>query len=90
MANQLYMVVEHCKDAAAVYLRFREHGRMAPEGLMYVSSWVDERLQICFQIMQTHDRSLLEEWMAKWSDLTEFDVYPVMTSKEAEKITPLL
>jgi hypothetical protein len=91
MPNQLYMVVEHFKDAPAVYRRFRERGRMAPEGLVYVSSWVDEKLERCFQVMETDDRRLLDEGMANWSDLTDFEVYPVITSKEAaEKIGPRL
>ena len=91
MRNQLYMVVEHFKDAPAVYRRFRERGRMAPEGLVYLSSWVDEQFERCFQLMQADDRSLLNEWIAKWSDLTQFEVWPVMTSEEAaEKIRTLL
>jgi hypothetical protein len=89
--DKFYMVVEHFKDAPAVYRRFQERGRMAPEGLVYVSSWVDEKLERCFQVMETHDRRLLDEWMANWSDLTEFEVYPVITSNEAaEKIGPRL
>jgi len=91
MRNQLYMVVEHFKDAPAVYRRFRERGRMAPEGLVYLSSWVDEQFERCFQLMEADDRSLLNEWIAKWSDLPQFEVWPVMTSEEAaEKIRTLL
>ena len=91
MANQLYMVIEHFKNAPAVYRRFRERGRMAPEGLLYISSWVDEKLERCFQLMETEDRRLLEKWMANWSDITDFEVYPVITSKEAaERMTPRL
>jgi hypothetical protein len=89
----LYMIVEHfkSKDAVPIYRRFRERGRLAPEGLTYVSSWVDEKMERCFQIMETEDRVLLEQWMAHWSDIVEFEVYPVMTSKEAvEKISPRL
>ena len=89
----LYMIVEHFKnkDAVAVYRRFRDLGRLAPDGLTYISSWVDEKLERCFQIMETDDRALLEQWMAKWSDIVEFEVYPVITSKEAvEKIRPRL
>jgi len=71
------------KDAAAIYRRFRERGRMAPDGLTYVSSWVDEKLERCYQLMETQDRALLDQWMANWSDLTDFEVYPVITSKEA-------
>ena len=81
----LYMVVEHFKggDPLPVYRRFRDHGRLAPDGLEYVSSWVDEKLATCFQLMETDERILLDEWMAKWSDIVEFDVYPVMASKDA-------
>jgi Domain of unknown function (DUF3303) len=83
MPTKLYMVVEHFKDARAIYRRFRERGRLAPEGLRYVSSWVDERVERCYQLMETDDPGLLDQWMANWNDLTEFEVYPVITSKEA-------
>ncbi|MDQ3651391.1 MAG: DUF3303 domain-containing protein [Acidobacteriota bacterium] len=89
----LYMVVEHFKnqDALPVYRRFRERGRLAPEGLIYISSWVDERLQRCFQLMETDDRNLLDQWIANWSDIVDFEMFPVMTSQEAtEKIAPYL
>jgi len=78
-----YMVVEHFKDAPAIYARLRERGRMMPEGLVYVSSWIDEKLERCFQLMETDDRALLEVWIANWSDLMEFEIYPVVTSREA-------
>ncbi len=83
MPGKLYMVVERYKDAVAVYRRFREKGRMAPEGLTYVSSWVDEELERCYQVMETSERRLLDRWMDDWKDLVEFEVHPVMTSKEA-------
>jgi len=87
----LYMVVEHFKDTIAVYRRFREQGRMAPEGLRYISSWVDKRMQRCYQVMETDDRQLLEQWMANWKDLVDFEIHPVMTSQEAaQKIAPQL
>jgi hypothetical protein len=81
----LYMVVEHFKnkDAVAVYRRFRDSGRMMPDGLLYVSSWVDEKLERCYQLMETHDRRLFDEWMANWNDLMDFEVHPVVSSKEA-------
>ena len=93
MPNKLYMVVEHFKnnDAVAVYRRFRDSGRLAPEGLRYVSSWVDETMERCYQLMETHDRGLLDQWMANWSDLVDFEVHPVITSQEAaERIGPRL
>ena len=79
------MIVEHFKngDPLPVYRRFREHGRLAPEGLRYVSSWVDEKLERCFQLMETDDVSYLNEWICNWSDIVEFDVYPVISSEEA-------
>lgn len=87
------MVVEHFKnkDAVPVYQRFRDRGRMAPQGLVYVSSWVDENLERAYQLMETADRTLLDQWMANWSDIVDFEVFPVLTSKEAaEKIAPSL
>jgi hypothetical protein len=83
----LYMVVEHFRnqDPGPVYKRFAGQGRLAPEGLHYISSWVDDRLQRCFQLMDAPERELLDQWMAHWSDLVDFEVYPVITSQEAAK-----
>ena len=89
MAETLYLIIERFKnrDPAPVYRRFRDQGRMAPEGLSCVSSWVEHDLTTCYQIMQTADRGLLDQWMAKWKDLVEFEVHPVITSAEAaEKV----
>jgi hypothetical protein len=85
MTAMLFMVLERFRDGNAipVYRRFRERGRLTPDGLSYVDSWVDESLRICFQVMRTDRRELLDEWMARWSDLVEFEVYPVITSAEA-------
>jgi hypothetical protein len=93
MAKTLYMIVEHFKDkdAVPVYRRFRDHGRLAPEGLVYISSWVDRQFERCYQVMEAENPELIAEWIANWSDLVEFVVYPVITSKEAaEKIAPKL
>jgi Protein of unknown function (DUF3303) len=81
----LYMVIENFRDgdAVPVYRRFREKGRLAPDGLRYVASWVTADLRRCFQIMDCDDPSLLRQWMAHWEDLVEFDVMPVVTSAEA-------
>lgn len=84
----LYMIVEHFKndDPIPVYRRFRDRGRLAPDGLQYISSWVDEKLEHCFQIMETADRNLLDQWITNWSDIVAFDVFPVISSKEAADI----
>jgi predicted RNase H-like HicB family nuclease len=79
-----YMVVETFKRGAApVYERARSRGRLLPAGLEYVDSWVDATLGRCFQLMETDDRRLLDEWMAAWEDLVEFEVVAVLTSAEA-------
>jgi len=81
----LYMVVEDFRngDALPVYRRFRDEGRLTPEGLGYVASWVTEDFRRCFQIMECDDVSLLAQWTARWEDLVEFEVIPVITSAEA-------
>lgn len=89
----LYMIVEKFRhgDPVPVYRRFRDRGRLAPEGLQYISSWVDENLEICFQLMETENRALLDEWMSNWEDITDFETYPVITSAEAAaRVTPRL
>jgi len=81
----LFMIVERFRngDAAPVYRRFRERGRLAPEGLIYVSSWVDANMDRCFQVMETDDRALIDQWIANWADIVDCEVIPVITSKEA-------
>lgn len=82
----LYMVVErYVAGPQPVYERAATHGRMLPEGLAYVDSWIvdDGRLDRCFQLMETDDPTLLDRWCERWSDLTEFEVFPVLKSDEA-------
>jgi len=81
-----FMVIERFRhgDAAPVYARFRERGRLAPEGAKYKSSWVDESFQVCFQVMEADSRSLLDEWIANWEDLVDFEVIPVVDSATAQ------
>ena len=89
----LYLIIENFRDgqAAPVYRRFRERGRLAPEGLRYVSSWVTHDLTRCYQVMECDDRSLLDEWIANWRDLVDFEVQTVMTSADAvTAVTPSL
>ena len=84
MAATLYLVIEHFRHGAEpVYRRFREQGRLAPDGVTYIGSWIDTPVTRCWQIMQADDRTLLEKWMANWSDLVDFEVHEVITSAEA-------
>jgi hypothetical protein len=79
------MVIERFKQGnpVPVYRRFRDRGRLAPEGVTYINSWVDASLEHCYQVMETDDRRLLDQWMANWSDLVDFEVHPVITSADA-------
>ena len=89
----LFMIIERFKnrDPVPVYRKFRDKGRMAPEGLTYVSSWVTDDMDRCYQVMECDDRRILEEWMTRWSDVTDFEVIPVVTSAQAvERIAPRL
>ena len=81
----LFMVIEHFRPgrASEVYRRLRERGRMAPEGLRYVASWVDMDYRRCFQVMETDNEALLKEWTTNWDDLVDFEIVPVRTSAEA-------
>jgi hypothetical protein len=80
----LYMIIEHFRNGPApVYARFRERGRLAPDGVTYVNSWVTSDLQRCYQIMECDDRALLDIWLSKWADLVDFEVHPVITSADA-------
>ena len=80
----LYMVVEHFKQGATpkIYRRFREKGRMMPDGLEYVSSWITADLTICYQLMQTEDARLFPLWTDNWKDLMDFEIVPVRTSAD--------
>ena len=84
----LFMVVEHFKPGKApeIYRRFRERGRMAPEDVKYVASWVDQGFQRCFQVMEADSETRLREWTQHWDDLTDFEIIPVRTSVEAMAI----
>ena len=89
----LFMVIERFegRDAKAVYRRLREQGRGAPDGLRYVDSWIEANLHRCFQLMECDDARLLQQWVAFWSDLAEFEIVPVVPSAETRQtMEPLL
>jgi hypothetical protein len=81
----LFMVIERFKggDPLPVYRRFREKGRLAPEELRYISSWVTADMTACYQLMEADDRAPLDAWISRWADLVDFDVHAVITSQEA-------
>ena len=78
------MVIEHFRDqnAKAVYARFREQGRLMPDGLTFVASWVAADLSRCFQVMECADVTLLQRWVAEWADLVAFEIVPVCPGKD--------
>ena len=82
----LFMVIErYTHGPAPVYRRAAEKGRMLPDGLRYIDSWIvdDGTFDRCFQLMQTDDPSLFDVWLANWRDLGEFEVIPVINSSDA-------
>ncbi|PMB51579.1 hypothetical protein CEN39_14505 [Fischerella thermalis CCMEE 5201] len=84
----LFMVIERFKDGKAkeIYRRLQEKGRMMPEGLKYVDSWVEINFDRCFQLMECDDPSLFQEWILQWQDLGEFEVIPVVSSKQTAEV----
>ena len=84
----LFMVVERFRDrdAKAVYRRFRDQGRMMPDGLKYVGSWIEANFDRCFQLMECDDTRLLMEWVLQWGDLVEFEGVPVSPSTDVREL----
>ena len=84
----LFMVIERFRPGQApeVYRRFRDRGRLAPDGLRYVASWVDLAFERCFQVMEADSEAVLAEWTANWSDLVDFEIVPVLTSADAAAV----
>lgn len=80
------MVIERFKDAKAVYRRVREKGRILPEGLKCVGSWVEADCNRCFQLMECDDASLFQTWIVQWQDLIDFEIVPVVESKQTTKV----
>lgn len=78
----LFMVIETFKPGkkALVYERYREKGRMLPQGLIYIDSWVETGSDRCFQLMQADRVECFDEWIANWNDLVEFEIIPVEIS----------
>lgn len=90
----LFMIIERFKDndMIPVYRRVRESGRSLPAGLKYVDSWIEPNFARCFQLMETDDARLLQEWVLGWRGLgVTFEIVPVVPSKETrEVVAPFL
>lgn len=89
----LYLVIEHYRggDPVPVYRRFRDRGRLMPAGVEYRGSWITADLGHCYQVMECDDRALLDQWIANWRDIVDFEVMPVITSAEAQaEVSPRL
>ena len=86
----LYMVIEQFKDAPAIYRRLREKGRMMPDSLTYIASWIDTDMKVCYQLMETDDFTLFQRWTENWDDLMEFKIVPVRTAAETAAIVEKL
>lgn len=83
----LYMIIERfypgkIKD---LYKRFHEKGRMMPEGVSYINSWINKDVSICYQVMESSSEEKLQEWISHWNDLADFEIIPVITSAEAKE-----
>lgn len=84
-----FMVIERFvnSDPGPIYARLAEKGRLMPEGLHYVNSWISEDFSTCWQVMETDDQTKFSEWTRNWDDLVEFEIVPVMSSAEARAKT---
>lgn len=82
-----YMIIETFKPGKIkeIYKRLEEKGRMQPEGLIYINSWIDEKMEKCYQVMKTDSEDNIHEWISNWDDVMEFEIVPVISSGEAKK-----
>jgi hypothetical protein len=83
----LFMIIEkfHPGKVKALYERFEQKGRLLPDGVHYVNSWIDEKVSICFQVLESNTRREILQWISHWSDLADFEIIPVITSAQAKE-----
>ncbi len=81
-----YMVIEkfYPDKLKILYKRFEENGRMLPEGLHYINSWIDHKISTCYQVMETESEEKIHLWITNWNDLADFEVIPVISSAAAK------
>jgi hypothetical protein len=85
----LFMIIERFRDndMVPVYRHLREHGRVLPEGLEYIDSWIEPNFARCFQLMRCDDARLLQEWALQWRGLgMTFEIVPVIPSKDTREV----
>ncbi|HMK27773.1 MAG TPA: DUF3303 family protein [Chitinophagaceae bacterium] len=82
-----YMIIEkfHPGKVKAMYRRFAEKGRMLPEGVNYINSWINESITVCYQVMESESPEKLQQWIDQWKDLVDFEVVPVISSAQAKE-----
>jgi len=83
----IYMIIETFKPGKVkqIYGRLEEKGRMQPEGLTYINSWIDENMNKCYQVMEADSIDKIHIWISNWDDVMEFGIVPVISSEEAKK-----
>ncbi|MGQ0740624.1 MAG: DUF3303 domain-containing protein [Bacteroidota bacterium] len=82
-----YMIIERFRPGKVkeMYRRFEEQGRMLPDGVTYINSWINEDITVCWQVMEAPSSEKIQKWISKWNDLVDFEVVPVISSAEAKK-----
>ena len=82
----LFMIIEKFREGKVkeMYKRFEERGRMLPEGVSYINSWINEEVTVCYQLMETDSKEKLQEWINNWNDLVDFEIVSVISSAEAK------
>ena len=82
-----YMIIEkfHEGKVKALYRRFEAKGRMLPDGVKYIDSWISEDVTVCYQLMESVTEEKLQQWIGHWKDLVDFEIIPVISSADAKK-----
>ena len=85
----LFMLIERFRDndMLPIYKKVRDEGRLLPEGLTYVDSWIEPNFSRCFQLMECSDLRLIQEWVLQWRGSgATFEIVPVVSSKETREV----
>ena len=82
-----YLIIErfYPEKVKALYQRFEAEGRLLPDGVQYLNSWIDEKIETCYQLMESDTQEKLLEWVSRWSEFATFDIIPVISSDQAKE-----